>query len=198
MIALMTVCAIAAILAATVLLQRGRTEIRAAGVTADTPSIRRFWGTLLDGRAEPWVVFSNAMFVGRPNEGMRYFVPSRDSGQETLDFYTGVGEVLGVHTLDRMFTGLNRSVRVKRGVLLSLDDVENNDVIYVGSPLENLTLRDVPGLQDFEFKLTDAGPNRGRGVLVNRHPRAGEPSIVRTEFTAVDAGLCRGCSTAGA
>ena len=177
MIALMAVCGIAAILAATVLLQRGRAEIRAAGVTADTPSIRRFWGALLDGHAEPWVVFSNAMFVGRPNEGMRYFVPSRDSGQETLDFYTGVGEVLGVHALDRMFTGLNRSVRVKRGVLLSLDDVENNDVIYVGSPLENLTLRDVPGLQDFEFTLTDVGPNRGRGVLVNRRPRAGEPSM---------------------
>jgi len=106
---------------------------------------------------------------------MRYMAPSRDAGREVLDFYTGIGEVLGIHALDRTFAQLNRSLRVKRGGLLSLDDVENNDVIYVGSPLENLTLRDVPGLQDFEFRLIDSGPRSGEGKLVNLAPQAGEP-----------------------
>jgi hypothetical protein len=104
-------------------------------------------------------------------------VPSKDSGREVLDFYTGIGEVLGIHALDATFSLLNRSVRVKRGGLLSLDDVENNDVVYVGSPLENLTLRDVPGLQDFTFKLQDEGPTRGEGALVNLAPQQGEPKI---------------------
>src|ERR1041385_6832057 len=163
-LALMTV--IAGMLAATLLLERtGRADNKPAVAQADSPSLRRFWGTLLKSPTEPWVVFSNASFVGRPATGMRYMVPSKDSGREVLDFYTGIGEVLGIHALDATFSLLNRSVRGKRGGLLSLDDMENNDVVYVGSPLENLTLRDVPGLQDFTFKLQDEGPTRGEGAL---------------------------------
>jgi hypothetical protein len=174
--ALVTVSAIALLLAATLLVQQSRRMDTAVTAAApDVPSLRRFWGLLLNHPGEPWVVFSNAVFVGKPATGMRYMVPSRDSGREVLDFYTGIGEVLGVHALDRTFGTLNRSMRVKRGGLLSLDDVENNDVVYVGSPLENLTLRDVPGLQDFQFQILDDGPQSGQGALVNRAPRQGEP-----------------------
>jgi hypothetical protein len=177
-LALVLMTAIATMLAATLLLDRNRHNAAAgASPPPDSPSVRRFWGLLLNRSSEPWVVFSNASFVGRPATGMRYMVPSRDSGREVLDFYTGIGEVLGIHTLDRTFTLLNRSMRVKRGGLLSLDDVESNDVVYVGSPLENLPLRDVPGLQDFEFKLVDRGPNSGGGSLVNLAPRTGEPKV---------------------
>lgn len=163
------------LLAATLLLDhRGHAGSGAGLPATDSISLRKFWGMLLNRPSEPWVVFSNATFVGRPSTGMRYMVPSQDSGREVLDFYTGIGEVLGVHALDRTFTFLGRSMRVKRGGLLSLDDVENNDVVYVGSPLENLTLRDVPGLQDFEFRLAGAGPRSGEGVLANLAPQPGE------------------------
>ncbi|HUB83996.1 MAG TPA: hypothetical protein VMB03_34610 [Bryobacteraceae bacterium] len=160
--------------------RRGAIGNSAGGPPADNPSLRRFWGTLLNRTGEPWVVFSNANFVGRPATGMRYMVPERDEGREVLDFYTGIGEVLGVHALDRTFAMLNRSVRVKRGALLSLDDAKNNDLVYVGSPLENLTLRDMPGLQDLEFQLMASGPRRGEGILVNRAPRPGEPKVYLT------------------
>ena len=108
---------------------------------------------------------------------MRYLVPSRDSGRDVVDFYTGIGEVLGIHALDRTFTLLNRSIRVKRGGLLSLDDVQNNDVVFVGSSLENLPLRDVPGLQDFQFRVIDEGPRSGEGALINVAPGNGEPKV---------------------
>ena len=174
--ALAAMTLIAAMLAATLLIANSRrTPTSAALPPSDSGALKRFWGMLLNRPSEPWVVFSNASFVGRPATGMRYMVPSRDSGREVLDFYTGIGEVLGIHTLDRTFASFNRSVRVKRGGLLSLDDVENNDVVYVGSSLENLTLRDVPGLQDFEFRLIDSGPRSGEGKLVNLAPREGEP-----------------------
>lgn len=166
------------LLAATVLLDRRAGSGQGTGAPSpDSSALRKFWGMLLNRPSEPWVVFSNAAFVGRPATGMRYLVPSQDSGREILDFYTGIGEVLGVHALDRTFTFLGRSMRVKRGGLLSLDDVENNDVVYVGSPLENLTLRDVPGLQDFEFRLAGDGPRSGEGVLANLAPQAGEPKL---------------------
>lgn len=166
------------LLAATLLLdRRGRSGNSAGSTPMESVSLHKFWGMLLNRPSEPWVVFSNAAFVGRPATGMRYMVPSQDSGREVLDFYTGIGEVLGVHALDRTFTYLGRSMRVKRGGLLSLDDVENNDVVYVGSPLENLTLRDVPGLQDFEFRLAADGPRGGEGILANLAPLPGEPRL---------------------
>jgi hypothetical protein len=190
-IALVCMTVIAAVLAGSLWFERSsRSESRTAAETDDARPLRRFWGMLLSGPNDPWVVFSNATFVGRPATGMRYFVPSRDSGREVVDFYTGIGEVLGIHALDRTFTLLNRSVRVKRGGLLSLDDVENNDIVFVGSSLENLPLRDVPGLQDFQFKLLDAGPKSRDGArdvpaldgpvggaLVNLAPRPGEPKM---------------------
>jgi hypothetical protein len=165
---------IAALLAATLLME-GRRAPTAAAPSTESGALKRFWGMLLNRPSEPWAVFSNATFVGRPATGMRYMVPSRDSGREVLDFYTGIGEVLGIHALDLTIAQFNRSLRVKRGGLLSLDDVENNDMIYIGSSLENLTLRDVPGLQDFEFQLIEDGPRSGEAKLLNLAPHPGEP-----------------------
>jgi hypothetical protein len=121
------------------------------------------------------VVFSNASFVGRPETGMRYLDPSRDARPKILDHYTGVGEVLAVHELDRLFDSLHRKIRVKRGSLLSLDDVKNNDVIFVGSPAENLTLLEIPGTQEFVFQRLTSGPRKGDLGIVNLHPQSGEP-----------------------
>jgi len=106
---------------------------------------------------------------------MRYFDPARDSPRdEILEHYTGVGEVLAVHALDHTFGLLGRQIRVKRGSLLSLDDVKNNDMIFVGSPAENLTLRDIPSTQDFIFRNLESGPRKGDLTITNVHPESGE------------------------
>jgi hypothetical protein len=105
---------------------------------------------------------------------MRYFDADHDSRDAILDHYTGVGEVLGVHALDRTFDLLHRKIRVKRGSLLSLDDVKNNDMIFVGSPAENLTLREIPNSQDFIFRPLDSGPRKGDLAIMNVHPQSGE------------------------
>src|SRR5271155_2330297 len=57
-------------------------------------AFRVLWKGFTSGQEEPWVVFSNAAFVGRPETGMRYRDPARDAGTPILDHYTGVGEVL--------------------------------------------------------------------------------------------------------
>src|SRR5208282_3465668 len=59
-----------------------------------------FWKPFLTWPEEPDVVFSNAAFIGRPETGMRYFDPGRDSRERIWDHYTGVGEVFAVHNLD--------------------------------------------------------------------------------------------------
>jgi hypothetical protein len=120
------------------------------------------------------VIFSNAAFVGRPETGMRYYNSRRDSKSAVYDHYTGVGEVLAIHVLDDAFGTLGRKVRVKRGSLFTLDDVKNNNLIFVGSPSENLSLLDIPGTQEFVFQRVVSGPRRGDLSIVSKHPRPGE------------------------
>ena len=138
-------------------------------------AFRVFWNGFVSAQEEPWVVFSNAAFVGRPETGMRYFDSGKDKGSFILDHYTGVGEVLAVHELDRVFGLLHRQIRVKRGSLFSLDDAKNNNLIFIGSPFENLTLLEIPGTQEFIFQRMTAGPRKGEEAIVNVHPQPGEP-----------------------
>jgi hypothetical protein len=141
---------------------------RAAG------SLALFWRPFTSATEEPWVIFSNAAFVGRPETGMRYYNSRQDSKSAVYDHYTGVGEALAIHALDDAFDTLGRRLLVKRGSLFTLDDVRNNNLIFVGSPSENLSLLDIPGTQEFVFQRVASGPRKGDLSIVNRHPKPGE------------------------
>ncbi len=139
-----------------------------------TGALAAFWRPFTSGVEEPWVIFSNAAFVGRPETGMRYYNPREDSKSAVYDHYTGVGEVLAIHALDEAFASLGRKILVKRGSLFTLDDVKNNNLIFVGSPSENLSLLDIPGTQEFVFQRVASGARRGDLSIVNQHPQPGE------------------------
>ncbi|MGA2186065.1 MAG: helix-turn-helix domain-containing protein [Bryobacteraceae bacterium] len=150
-------------------------------VTQETvaPVLRDFWKVFLNQTEDPWIIFSNAAFVGNPVTGLRYLKPGIDDSQHMFDDYTGTGEVLGIHELDGLFSSFRRVIRVKRGQLLSLDDVKNYDVIFVGSPAENLTLNELTVTKEFEFRRLSSGPRQGDLAVINHHPQPGEqPSYV--------------------
>src|SRR5207244_9281713 len=179
---IIAVAALSVILASAVAVATDRflncrtTEARAAGDRPDVPvAFHVFWRGFLTGSQEPWVIFSNAAFVGRPYVGMRYYNRTKDSGAVILDHYTGVGEVLAVHALDTVFEKLRQQIRVKRGSLFSLDDAKNNDLIFIGSPSENLTLLEIPNTQEFTFKQVTSGLRAGNMEIINVHPESGEP-----------------------
>jgi hypothetical protein len=139
-------------------------------------SLESFWLPFISGPNQPLAVFSNAEFVGRPETGMRYW-RAGDSREQILDHHTGVGEVIAVHELDRIFNLLNHGFRVKRGQLLSFDDVKNSDVIFIGSPSENLSLRDIPNTQDFVFRVSDAPGRIGDLAIYNLKPASSEQKV---------------------
>jgi hypothetical protein len=155
-----------------------RTEASAAATANSIPQAYKvFWNRFVTSPQQPWVIFSNGSFIGRPETGMRYFNPASDSRDMILDHYTGVGEVLAIHQLDHVFELFQRQIRVKRGSLFSLDDAKNNDLIFIGSPAENLTLLEIPGTQEFVFQRAQSGPRKGDLALLNVHPLPGEAEM---------------------
>jgi hypothetical protein len=159
-----------------VLGRKGAGPVVSASASAAAVPYRTFWNGFATVPEEPWVIFSNAAFVGRPDTGMRYYDAAKDGKAPILDHYTGVGEVLAVHNLDQIFATLHQTLRVKRGSLFSLDDAKNNDLIFIGSPSENLTLLDVPSTKEFVFRRVNKGPRAGNMEIVNEHPGQGEPA----------------------
>ncbi len=149
----------------------------AASVEKVPEAVQIFWQGFLTGPEEPWVIFSNAEFVGRPETGMRYYVESKDSKEAVRDYYTGVGEVLGIHSLDMVFAMLHHNLRVKRGKLFSLDDAQKNELIIVGSPSENLTLLEIPNTKFYSFRRVAEGVRKGDLGIANLQPVAGESSM---------------------
>lgn len=150
----------------------------AADISEPAPAVFQvFWKPFLANPDESWVIFSNGSFVGRAETGLRYYNPAHDSNQTIDDHYTGVGEVIAVHNLDQVFRQLHSQIRVKRGSLFSLDDAKNNNLIFVGSPAENLTLLDIPSTHEFIFQRLTSGPRRGDLAVINVHPQADEEKM---------------------
>jgi hypothetical protein len=139
--------------------------------------LRTFWHIFVVDPKQTWVIFSNARFVGNAVGGLRYFDPQRDTPQNTHAFYTGVGEVMGVHLLDQMFNGFGRSIWVKRSALLSLEDVKDMNLIFLGAPVENTTLENLATLHSFQFQEISSGVREGQVAILNKEPRAGEQPV---------------------
>ncbi len=143
-------------------------------VQPPTGPLADFWRPFTQATEQPWVIYSNAAFVGRPETGMRYYNARQDGKATLYDHYTGVGEVLAIHSLDEVFSGLGRHLRVKRGSLFTLDDARNTNLIFIGSPSENLSLLDIPGTEEFVFQRAASGARKGDLEIANKHPKSGE------------------------
>jgi hypothetical protein len=144
---------------------------------SDLPPLRQFWAPFLQNSQGPLVVYSNGEFTGSPFSGM-HLLGAGEARENIVSSYTGVGEVVAVHALDRVFAALRTPLRVKRGGLLPLDDAQENDIIFVGSPAENLPLRDLPLNQEFVFQPNlKPAMHDHYSTLGNVHPRTGEPLV---------------------
>ena len=149
---------------------------QSAATRTDGP-LYMFWRGFLQSTEEPLVVFSNAEFVGRPETGLRYYRPDQDAAASVFDHYTGVGEVISIHELDQVFARLGRPVQLKRGRLLNWDDAKNRDVVFLGSPSENLSLRELSLGREFRFETVTAAPRNGDLGIANLHPAPGEAAV---------------------
>ncbi|MEP7341074.1 MAG: hypothetical protein ABI977_25310, partial [Acidobacteriota bacterium] len=99
------------------------------------------------------------------------------SKQPIIEHYTGIGEVMGAYQLGELLAKLRHASRVKRSLLLNWEDLKTENIVVLGSPAENLFLRDLPQQQDFLFKpMPDEQGHKSFGI-VNTRPQPGEQKL---------------------
>lgn len=164
--------------AAAALLGGGAALLWRAGRPVGVPSpVKAFWQPFFDSAQEPIVVFSNHRFAGTSATGLHYFRDGIDSPAELNDTYSGTGTVMAVHQLTELFLVSGRSLKLKRAELMTWDDAQNANVIFIGSPESNTPMREIPQLEQFAFKSSRVEPRLGVGGIINVHPQPGEEQI---------------------
>ena len=112
------------------------------------------------------------------------------------DVYTGTGEVMAVFYLTRMFGELHSGFGVKRSRLVTIDDLDRRDLIFLGSTKENALLAGLPLPEDFVFEWPAQQPGVWTGRIVNLHTQPDEQGaytverdyktgVVRTDYALV-------------
>lgn len=136
--------------------------------------VDRFWAPFLRDNAA-LVIYSNAVFTGDSKNGLKY-APSDSQGgalpNNYVDTYTGIGELASVYDLTQLFDRHHSHFVLKRSMLVTWDEAQLNNLIFIGSIAENPSLRVLPSSRDFTMIAADdyAG-------IVNHHPRPGEPAL---------------------
>ncbi|HKX32877.1 MAG TPA: hypothetical protein VJ302_34665 [Blastocatellia bacterium] len=162
--------------------------------TINRTELEPLWGDMLRSPEPVLVVFSNTLFRGNPEAGMKLLksldapgsslgspiIPQseiEESREPVIEHYTGIGEVMGAYFLGDFFVRMHHPSRVKRSLLLNWEDLKTENIVVLGSPAENLFLRDLPQKQDFIFKphLPNPDDNGKRAFgIVNTRPQPGE------------------------
>lgn len=133
-----------------------------------------FWRPFLNSDP-PLVIYSNALFEGSSTQGLRYAPPEtvRPSNADGyVDTYTGIGELASVYTLTRLFDAHHATFLLKRSLLVTWDEAQLRNLIFIGSRAENPSLRVLQPTSD--FTMVAAPDSAG---VVNVHPLQGEPAV---------------------
>ncbi len=147
---------------------------RAACAPQIPAAVEAFWAPFFHSARPPIVVFSNHRFAGSSATGLRNFQDGVDSPADLNDTYSGTGTVMAVSELSGLFSLSGRLPRLKRAELLTWDEAQDADLVFVGAPEANSRLRELAPLQHFTFKSSREEPRFGTGGLVNMHPGPGE------------------------
>ncbi len=150
--------------------------------------IAPLWGHFLLSDSPVLIAYSNPVFQGNAVDGMKYWLPMEQTSpnlrppsvsrmtepRSITDVYTGVGEVMGVSFLGSLFWKTGTPFRVERSLLLTWEDLKDQNVIFLGGPAENILLRRLPQEQDLIHRTEHSKDGTPRAEVFNRNPRGNE------------------------
>jgi hypothetical protein len=169
--------------------QQSRSIARTPNVPAP---IDKFWGQFI-GENEIILAYTNAVFLETETGDLLSFRnsgaiadrgalvnkevsradalnPALASNAGTLYYeegLTGTGEVLATYRLASLLTALGAKVQLKRSRLINADDLQNHDVIFLGSPFDNEVLAEMRLPQRFSFEHPTHSPSLWRGQIAD-------------------------------
>jgi hypothetical protein len=195
---------------------------RVQPVAEKTNAVDRFWSTFLGSEREPIVAYTNALYLTAASGELIPFEggPVADRGAmvspgiETQllanhsslfrsfgplyfeDDMTGVGEVIGAVAVSKALERVGAHPSFKRSRLLTTYDLQNHNVIFLGSPFVNQILNELPGSPNFVFKPASSSPLLWRSRIENRKPERGEiknyeverdpqTKVIRTDYAVI-------------
>lgn len=133
-----------------------------------------FWQSFLAPNSS-MVIYSNALFTGNSKEGLKYADPSTIETPlppNYVDDYTGIGELTGVYDLARLFDRYHSTFVLKRSLLVTWDQAQVSNMIFLGSVAENPSLRQIPNTREFTLYAA-----HGVSGILNHHPLPGEQKL---------------------
>ena len=109
----------------------------------------------------------------------------RTAGPMYLDVdYSGTGEAQCIFLLTRAFTQRGKPIEVRASSLINPQELRDSNVIFLGSPRENILLSKMTTALDFRFvrRLNPAG--RPFLAIENARPRGGEQPLYEARLSA--------------
>lgn len=98
--------------------------------------------------------------------------------------YLGFGELKAVGMLSYLFGQMGMKPVIKPSRELTVDDLEQHNVIMLGSSAQNIAVAHFSTMGDFSFRNPNSLLEEWRGMIVNAHPRQGELAAYHTERDA--------------
>lgn len=134
------------------------------------------WEPFQTPAAQTLVIYSNPVFIGTPQQGLK-LTPSTGANQieandQIDDTYTGTGELEAVYRLTRFFNSSDSQFQLKRSRMVTWDEARSRNLIFIGAPSQNTALYDLPSLTQFTIRLDP----QSRGYIHNQNPIAPEPA----------------------
>jgi hypothetical protein len=95
--------------------------------------------------------------------------------------YLGAGDLTAVAILANLFGRMGLNPVIEAGKDLTPEDLKQHNVFLVGSSFQSYAVAQLNTMGDFSFASEPGNQKDWTGLIVDAHPRPGEPSEYRTE-----------------
>jgi hypothetical protein len=169
--------------------------------------VHDFWASFLGKDRTPIVGYANAvLLIDHTNDLFRFRRGASDNRGAPVDphvarqfasnpslaakagplfydyGYTGTGDVEGVWRLTGLFSQLGYALTLKRSRLVTIQDLQEHNVILLGSSFQNDAVAQLPSTgHDFLYELPGVNDELWNGRIVCLHPLSGEALSYKTE-----------------
>jgi hypothetical protein len=183
----------------------------AAGFGARRPRdpVEAFWQRFLDNDKSPVIGYPDAVFLlDDSNDLFRFRQGASDSRGAIVDQhlarqfaansrlvgmagplyyengYTGTGELESIAMLSGLLSRMGARPIIKSSRDITPDDLDQHNVILLGSPFQNVAVAQLLTAGDFSFRNPDQRHEQWRAQIIDAHPAPGGTAVYNTERDA--------------